>query len=279
MDRRFAAFTLGEFSNLLGRFPFSRRIEAVHVHHTWRPNHAQWAGEPSVLAMWRFHTRTNGWSDIAQHVTIAPDGLIWEGRDWNRAPASASGHNGTGLSGPFMFEVVGDFDAGCDPLAGEQRASVVGVIARLLHRFGLDAQAVRFHREMTHLKTCPGTSVHLDDIRAEVDEARATLPGASPVRSRSRSGRATRPDGSGGERLEDDPPDAEPAESLMSEEEWRRLTVERPSPRKRPARRKRPASRKRTAGRKRTAAAPRARGKKPGRPRRTRARSARRAGR
>jgi hypothetical protein len=177
-----------------------------------------------------------------------------------------------------MFEVVGDFDTGCDPLAGDQRASVVGVIARLLHRFGLDAQDVRFHREMTHLKTCPGTSVHLEDIRAEVQEARAALRGAPPVRSRSRSVGVSRPNGYDDGRLDGDPPDAEPAESLMSEEEWRRLTVETPSPRKRPTPRKRAAGRK-PVSRRRTAAAPRSGGKKPGRPRRPRGRSTRGSGR
>jgi hypothetical protein len=237
MDRRFAAFTLDEFSAVLARFAFSRRIAAVHMHHTWRPNHAQWSDERSVLAMWRFHTLTNGWSDIAQHVTIAPDGRIWEGRDWNRAPASASAFNGTHAAGPFMFETVGDFDAGQDVLEGPQRATVVGVIARVLQHFGLGSDALRFHREMTHLKTCPGTSIRLDDVRAEVEAARAALPGATRVRGgsagrRGRTGLGLPVDGTG------DPVDAEPAESLMSEREWRQMIDGKP-PARRGGRRRR----------------------------------------
>jgi hypothetical protein len=242
MDRRFAAYTLDEFSDVLDRFVFSRRIDAVHMHHTWRPNHAQWRGEPSVVAMWRFHTETNGWSDIAQHVTIAPDGSIWEGRDWNARPASASGHNGSSTSGPFMFETVGDFDVGRDVLSGPQRSAVVGVIARVLQRFGLGSESVHFHREMTTLKTCPGTSVKLEEIRAEVEPV-----GTAPSRT-GRAGRAGRPRtpdrtrgpatrtrgrGKAGVR---EPADAEPGESLMREEDWRELVGETAPSQRRTAR-------------------------------------------
>jgi hypothetical protein len=46
-----------------------------------------------------------------------PQGGLWTGRNWNLAPASATGHNGTAGEGPFMIEMVGDFDAGQDPFA------------------------------------------------------------------------------------------------------------------------------------------------------------------
>jgi hypothetical protein len=260
MDRRFAAFTLDEFADRLVRFAFSRRIDAVHMHHTWRPQHVHWRGEPSVQAMWRFHTETNGWSDIAQHVTIAPDGTIWEGRDWNARPASASGHNGSDAAGPFMFETVGDFDVDRDALSGPQRAAVVGVIARVQQHFGLGPESLRFHREMTSLKSCPGTSLDLDEIRAEVAAARAALPGL-PTRGRRSRGGASGPSRTtplarprrGARAVGTEPADAEPAESLMDEAEWRRLVVDAP-PRKRraaraPAKQKRPAARGAAAAR------------------------------
>ena len=41
--------------------------------------------------MARTHVAVRGFEDIAQHVTVAPDGKIWTGRDWNnRRPASAA---------------------------------------------------------------------------------------------------------------------------------------------------------------------------------------------
>ena len=108
----FQRLSVDQFATLLQKFPFQRRINAVHMHHTWRPNRQQFRGHESIVAMWRFHTQTNGWSDIGQHITIDPQGTIWLGRNWNLPPASASGHNGNRSAGPFMFEMVGDFDSG-----------------------------------------------------------------------------------------------------------------------------------------------------------------------
>ncbi|MCB2377076.1 caspase family protein [Hymenobacter sp. BT635] len=174
MAGRFKKLTLDEFAALVDRFPFTRRINAVHMHHTWRPNHSQYRGEASIEAMWRFHTQTNGWSDIAQHVTIGPDGSIWTGRNWNQAPASASGHNGNGQLGPFMFEMVGDFDKGKDPFGGRQREAALHVVAHILRRFNLGAKALHFHREMS-TKTCPGSGIDYDKTVADVKTILARL--------------------------------------------------------------------------------------------------------
>lgn len=159
---------LAAFREAVARFAWRRTITEVHVHHTWEPNHQTWAGERSIIAMRVFHMQENGWSDIAQHLTIAPDGLLWPGRNWNRAPASATGHNGTAFRGPFMFETVGNFDVGHDTLRGPQRASVLGVVAALQRQFGLSPDTMRFHRQLGSPKTCPGTSINYDDLLEEL---------------------------------------------------------------------------------------------------------------
>ena len=169
MPAPFRRLTLEEFTAVLDRFPFTRRINAVHMHHTWRPNHAQYRGHESIVAMWRFHTEQNGWSDIAQHVTIGPDGSIWTGRNWNLAPASASGHNGNSRAGPFMFEMIGDFDVGRDEWGGEQKRVALGVVAAVQRKFGLPPETLRFHNQMGP-KTCPGSQI---DYQATVEEVRA----------------------------------------------------------------------------------------------------------
>ena len=94
--------------------------------------------------MYLHHTENNGWQDIAQHITIAPDGTIWLGRNWNLPPASAAGHNGNSHMGPFMFEIIGDFDRGRDPFEGEQRKTVLEVIARVQLRFKLAPETLKF---------------------------------------------------------------------------------------------------------------------------------------
>jgi hypothetical protein len=176
MGRPFRQLTLDQFSQLLKMFPFRRQIDVVHMHHTWRPNRSMYNGLATIEAMYQFHTRENGWSDIAQHISIAPDGTIWTGRDWNDPPASAKGFNGNSMHGPFMFEMIGDFDVGKDPWDDPQKDTAIKVIALVQERFGLPVEALRLHNQMTNQKTCPGTGIKRDTVIEAVREAREALP-------------------------------------------------------------------------------------------------------
>lgn len=157
---------------------WTRRITSVHVHHTWRPNHSQWRGQSTVEAIRRYHTQELGWSDIAEHLTLGPDGSLWTGRSLDRPPASAAGHNGTPTEGPFMIEMIGDFDIGRDVFGGDQAASAYRTIAEICSAFGLNTSAIRFHNEFANAKSCPGTSFKLEDFRAAVDRELAAIAGA-----------------------------------------------------------------------------------------------------
>jgi hypothetical protein len=152
-----------------------REITGVHLHHTWRPRRQDFRGLATIEAMRRFHMETNGWSDIAQHLTIDPQGTAWTGRNWNRPPASQSGRNGLANAGPFMIEMVGDFDVGRDPFDGPQRQAAVDIVAALLHRFELDISALSFHRELGSPKTCPGTGVDKAAFSHDVEQALAAF--------------------------------------------------------------------------------------------------------
>lgn len=182
----FKRLSLEQFSQLLARFPFTRRINAVHMHHTWRPQRSDFRGHETIVAMWRFHTQQQGWRDIAQHLTIDPEGWVWLGRNWNLPPVSASGHNGNAQFGPFMFEMIGNFDRGCDPFYGAQREAALEVVAQVQARFGLPADSLVFHNAMS-TKTCPGSSLDFAQILAEVEQ-RSTARGRSPKRAQEARG-------------------------------------------------------------------------------------------
>jgi hypothetical protein len=102
--------------------------------------------------MWRYHTETLGWQDIGQHATVSPDGLIWDGRDVNRIPASITGHN----QRAFAIEMIGNFDKGQETLEGVQYEAVVQLVRGLFTLFS--TQNLVFHRDHSS-KTCPGTSL------------------------------------------------------------------------------------------------------------------------
>ena len=172
MPRPFIPLNIPQFAELINRFTFTRPIQEVHVHGTWRPNHAQDNGLAAIEGMFLFHTQTNGWSDIAQHLTIDKHGTIWTGRSWNQKPASATGHN----TGAFMFEMIGDFDNGKDVITSSQLLSAHLVTAYVLRKYGLDLENIRFHREFTNLKTCPGTSLSLSTFRQAVNIQLSTFP-------------------------------------------------------------------------------------------------------
>ncbi|MFC0205849.1 caspase family protein [Novosphingobium soli] len=155
--RSFQSVDAAAFVRLIRDFPWTRRIVEVHLHHTWRPRQADYRGLPTIEAMWRHHTQVNGWSDIAQHASIAPDGTIWIGRNFNWSPASASGFNGNSKAGPFMIEMIGDFDKGRETISAAQKDAALTVIKAVQQHFGLEAKALRFHNEMS-TKSCPGTS-------------------------------------------------------------------------------------------------------------------------
>jgi hypothetical protein len=145
----FEPLTLDEFRDLVRQFPFDRRITAVHMHHTFRPNREQFRADPrrAMNGMWRFHTEERRFQDIAQHVTIAPDGLIWTGRHWNLPPASAA--DGSRTARPTTARSrpgrscsrSRDFDHRRDPWDGVQRSVALEVAAIALARFGLPPDA------------------------------------------------------------------------------------------------------------------------------------------
>lgn len=168
MPPPFRPLSQAEFASELMNYPWHARIWRVDMHHTWFPAHADYRSLASIEAMYRFHVHDLGWDDIAQHVSIAPDGVIWTGRDWNKTPASVGGVLNRWA---FMFETIGNFDEGHDQLKGRQLESVVFVTRAVQKRFGLPPQALLFHRDVpVTAKTCPGTTVCKNDVVARVSQ-------------------------------------------------------------------------------------------------------------
>ncbi len=164
-----------DFADAIQRFPWSRKIWRVDMHHTFSPDHARWHAIGSgacCAAMRRHHVDERGFDDIAQHVSIAPDGSIWSGRDWNRTPASV----GFGMNvGVFMFEMIGNFDVGCDVLESAQLEATIAVIDIVQRQFTLPVQALLFHREVPQTdKTCPGIGIDKGEILRAVARRRRT---------------------------------------------------------------------------------------------------------
>ena len=176
--------TVPQFANLIvaAKPTLTRKIVAVHLHHTWRPRRTDFRGRTTVEAMRRFHMVENGWSDIAQHLTIDPQGVLWTGRNWNAPPASQTGRNGTRLEGPFMIEMVGDFDRNAETLDG-------AAVRRRAQRVRAPAERVRAADRRHPFPPRAGIAEDLSRQRrgqgrgsiADVEQSVTALPAAEPA--------------------------------------------------------------------------------------------------
>lgn len=163
MARDFKSYTITEFQSFIKSVSVKRKITHIQIHHTWKPRKTDYHGEATITGMWRYHTQTRGWQDIGQHFSVAPDGLIWDGRPLELDPAGITGHNAGGI----MFEMIGNFDQGEEKLEGKQLDAIIAAIRVLMEKFKLTLDAIVFHREHS-AKTCPGTGISKEWFLNEV---------------------------------------------------------------------------------------------------------------
>lgn len=163
--KQFREFTTQELIEYIKNFKFTRKVWQYHVHHTWSPNHSHFNGknhQQLQYGMWNYHTNTQGWGDIGQHLSLFPDGKWLLGRDFNKNPASILGWN----TGAFAVEMIGNFDSGNDEFIGAQAEAMYEFSEFVVEEFGW---AMKFHRDSPQTsKTCPGSGIDRDTFLLNV---------------------------------------------------------------------------------------------------------------
>jgi len=168
----FTAMSVAEFQAWLPTISVTRTLARVQEHHTWSPAYVHFNGANHFelqRGMKAHHVGNNGWSDIGQHFTIFPDGVVMTGRPLANTPACIFNRN----AGSICIENLGNFDQGHDAMTTAQRDAIVAVTAALLKRFGLgapDTDNVVYHHWYDlntgartnglsgSTKSCPGTA-------------------------------------------------------------------------------------------------------------------------
>jgi LysM repeat protein len=174
MQGQYILMTREEFKVWLLNNRFNRKISIIQQHHTWLPSYKQFKGNnyfPMLKGMENHHIKTMGWSNIAQNLTIFPDGKVAVSRPFNIAPEGSIGPKAN-VEG-IAIENVGNFDLGYDVMTQEQKESIVYVTALLCIKFGLtpSIDSITYHHWWNYktkervldnaksydVKTCPGT--------------------------------------------------------------------------------------------------------------------------
>lgn len=167
--------TMEDFKGWLFHHEFQRDIQLIQHHHTWTPSYKRFSGSNHfelLSGMEKHHKKQMGWSNIAQNITIFPDGKIAVSRPLDTAPEGTIGPiaNKNGLT----IENIGNFDIGQDEMTKEQKEAIVYVTALLSIKFDLipSIDSITYHH-WWHLKTgervldeandyevktCPGTN-------------------------------------------------------------------------------------------------------------------------
>jgi uncharacterized protein YraI len=164
----FIVMSSAEFGTWLKQQQINRVIRVIQMHHTWLPNYSNFNGSnhfEKLQGMKASHI-SRGFSDIAQNITIFPDGKVAVCRPFNVVPAGIYGQNSQGI----CIENLGDFDKGKDQMTQVHKAAIVMVTALLCNKFQLipSTGSIIYHHWFDlktgqrtdgsgNTKTCPGT--------------------------------------------------------------------------------------------------------------------------
>lgn len=161
-------FDLADFTSWLAALSVNRDIRLVQDHHTFIPSYKDFNGSNHfelLRGMEQAHL-ARGFSQIAQNLTIFPDGTVAVCRPFDIAPAGIKGANTNGI----CIENLGDFDQGKNSMTAVQRDTIIQVNALLCQKFNLtpSTDSIVFHHwfdlntgQRTDgtgvTKSCPGT--------------------------------------------------------------------------------------------------------------------------
>jgi hypothetical protein len=175
MPPPFQQLDLGEFAKLLARFPFERKITKIHLHHLTQRSLLD-GGYATLHSIWHRDTVQLGLRDIAEHLSITLNGMIWTGRNWNDAPELRPPATKIDNGGVFSVRVLCNLDGeqGGALFRGAVRTSTVEVLAALQSALAIGDEGVLFHRDVVPKgeTTCPGAALERQALLAAVAEAR-----------------------------------------------------------------------------------------------------------
>lgn len=172
-DGQFLLMTPLEFVEWFPKQSIKRKIDKIQIHHTAVPDYTRFYKNPDEFyfqkAFQKYAKITKGWYDIAQHLTIFPNGMVCTGRSFELSPAGIYNNN----TGAICIENVGNFDY--DIMTNEHKEAIVTIVAVLCNmlKISIDDKHIIYHAwfnlntgvrdnddgkksDNVKYKTCPG---------------------------------------------------------------------------------------------------------------------------
>lgn len=161
---KFLLLNIEEFKKWLDDANIKREIKVIQNHHTYKPDYKSFKKNYYALltSMEKYHLK-RGFSEIAQNLTIFPDGLIAVCRSFEKDPAGIKGAN----TGSICIENIGNFDS--EIMKEEQKIAILNSNAVLCKKFKIipSINTIIYHHWFDldsglrtngtgNTKTCPG---------------------------------------------------------------------------------------------------------------------------
>jgi hypothetical protein len=123
----------------------------------------------------RYHQDTQGWIDIAYHVSVDRKGKLYQLRDPGIVGDTATSYDPTGH---FLVVCEGNFDE--EEVTQEQLDGAALAFAWAATRYGIDTLTLEGHRDASADTACPGASLYeyvvSGDLRSRIDALLARGP-------------------------------------------------------------------------------------------------------
>ena len=128
----------------------------------------------------RYHQDSQGWIDIAYHLSVDRNGNIYQLRDPALVGDTATSYDPTGH---FLVVCEGDFDK--EGVTEEQLNGAALAFAWAAQRYGISTDTLAGHRDESPETTCPGASLYAHvtsgDLKGRIDGIQAAGPVDLPI--------------------------------------------------------------------------------------------------
>ena len=159
---------------------YSSTIKTGFVHHTAGTNGYSEAEVPKILrAVYAYHVKGNGWSDIGYNFLVDRFGRLWEGRYGGITKAVVGAHTGGFNVDSFAVSALGNYDK------VTPEAPMIDSIARLMAwKLGASFRDPNGTNVLTSegggtSRYSAGTKVTFDNISGHRDAGRTSCPGSN----------------------------------------------------------------------------------------------------